>query len=83
MRIIAVGLVAAFVCTATTSAAVQAHTPLSKHMHRFKHHAVWQSDVDRRNMWPHMTTGSPTQGSSLSSSWNSGIEQMDSTPSGE
>jgi hypothetical protein len=82
MRIIAIGLATALAWMAI-STAVQAHTPSSKVTHRFKHHAVRQSVVERRNAWPLMTTDSSVQGSSPSSGWNSGIEQMDSTPSGE
>jgi hypothetical protein len=82
MRIVAIALTAAFAFTATCAVA-QAHTPWPKATHRLKHHAARDPVSERRNVWPDMPTGSSMQGYPDVSSWHSGIEQMDSTPSGE
>jgi hypothetical protein len=78
---IAIIAVATVACT-TICAVAQAHTPSPIARHGIHHHAVQRSVSERRNLWPDMTTGSSMQRDNMSS-WHTGIEQMDSTPSGE
>ena len=77
-----IAIIAATVACTATCAIAQAHTPWPTARHSLKHHAVQGSVGERRSEWPGMTTGTSTQRDDLSS-WHTGIEQMDSTPSGD
>lgn len=76
-----IAIIAATIACTATCAIAQAHTPWPTARHGLKHHAVRRPVSEPGNVWSGMATGSATRGDDLSS-WHTGIEQMDSTPSG-